>query len=112
MLQELKKFRCSHNQLTTQGIPWTTLSLLPKLTHLIADHNRIAVLNPVLCQTSSLCVLHVSANELTELPDDIHLLSALEELDFAENKVQAMPASLGAPLQLSLIHISEPTRPY
>jgi Leucine-rich repeat (LRR) protein len=106
-MQGLKRFRCSHNLLTSGTVPWTTLSLLPKLSHLLLDNNRLESVNPVICQATSLRVLNVSANLLPDLPSDMHLLQELEELDVSDNKIRALPCELGATqmlLSATLLH--------
>jgi hypothetical protein len=44
--QGLKRFHCSHNLLTSGTVPWTTVSLLPKLLHLLLDSNRFGECQP------------------------------------------------------------------
>ena len=94
-MQGLQRFRCSHNRLPTQGIPWATLSLLPRLSHLQAASNCLTLLDPVLCQAASLRLLDLSCNALETLPADIGQLQHLEELDVSDNKLRLLPSSIG-----------------
>lgn len=96
-MQGLQRFRCSHNRLPTAGVPWATLSLLPRLSHLQAASNCLTLLDPVLCQASSLRLLDLSGNSLESLPADIGQLQNLEELDVCDNKLRRLPDSLGMP---------------
>eukprot|EP00892_Ulva_mutabilis_P004422 jgi/Ulvmu1/2351/UM013_0199.1 len=94
-MQGLQRFRCSHNRLSAQGVPWATLSLLPRLTHLQVASNCLTSLDPVLCQASSLRLLDLSSNALESLPADIGQLQHLEELDVSDNKLRLLPGSIG-----------------
>lgn len=94
-MQGLQRFRCSHNRLPAAGVPWATLSLLPRLSHVQVASNCLTFLDPVLCQASSLRLLDLSANSLESLPADIGNLQHLEELDVSDNKLRSLPESLG-----------------
>lgn len=100
-MQGLQRFRCSHNRLPTAGVPWATLSLLPRLSHVQVASNCLTFLDPVLCQASSLRLLDLSSNSLEALPADIGQLQHLEELDVSDNKLRRLPDSLGQCKQLA-----------
>jgi hypothetical protein len=53
-LTGLKRLRCSHNRLTSGGVPWKALCSLVQLTRLSLDHNCFVSLDPALFQACSL----------------------------------------------------------
>jgi hypothetical protein len=53
-LTGLKRLRCSHNRLTSGGVPWKALCSLVQLTRLSLDHNCFVSLDPALFQACAL----------------------------------------------------------
>ena len=82
---------------------------------------ELEVLPPEIGQLTSLIELDLGLNELTELPPEIGNLTNLTNLKVDRNHLKTLPPEIGrlrklthlnAGANLSLIHISEPTRPY
>ena len=91
-------FLDSDNQLTTLDVSKNTA-----LTTLDCSKNQLTALD--VSQNTALKWLSCSYNQLTTL--DVSKNTALTRLDCRKNPLRALDVS-----KLSLIHISEPTRPY
>lgn len=89
-LQKLRRLYLCGNKLDFDGIP-TSISKLAQLEVLTASNNNLEMITEGLFRCLKLKKLILSNNKLITLPDTVHLLTDLEELDLVNNPDLVMP---------------------
>ena len=89
-LQKLRRLYLCSNKLDFDGIP-SSISKLSQLEVLTASNNNLEMITEGLFRCLKLKKLILSNNKLITLPDTVHLLTDLEELDLANNQDLVMP---------------------
>ncbi|CAK9822912.1 Protein flightless-1 [Anthophora retusa] len=86
----LRRLYLNDNRLDFEGIP-SGIGKLSSLQVFSAANNRLEMIPEGLCRCGSLKKLILSSNRLITVPDAIHLLTDLEELDLRDNPNLVMP---------------------
>ncbi|KAK0089106.1 hypothetical protein PV325_009137 [Microctonus aethiopoides] len=86
----LRNLYLNDNQLDFDGIP-SGIGKLLSLQIFSAAKNRLEMIPEGLCRCGSLKKLILSSNRLITVPDAIHLLTDLEQLDLRDNPNLVMP---------------------
>ncbi|KOX75280.1 Protein flightless-1 [Melipona quadrifasciata] len=86
----LRRLYLNDNQLDFEGIP-SGIGKLSSLQVFSAANNRLEMIPEGLCRCGSLKKLILSSNRLITVPDAIHLLNDLEQLDLRDNPNLVMP---------------------
>ncbi|XP_060826795.1 protein flightless-1 isoform X1 [Bombus pascuorum] len=86
----LRRLYLNDNQLDFEGIP-SGIGKLSSLQVFSAANNRLEMIPEGLCRCGSLKKLILSSNRLITVPDAIHLLTDLEQLDLRDNPNLVMP---------------------
>ncbi|KAF3425373.1 hypothetical protein E2986_07775 [Frieseomelitta varia] len=86
----LRRLYLNDNQLDFDGIP-SGIGKLSSLQVFSAANNRLEMIPEGLCRCGSLKKLILSSNRLITVPDAIHLLNDLEQLDLRDNPNLVMP---------------------
>lgn len=89
-LSQLRRLYLNDNLLDFDGIP-SGIGKLGNLETFSASNNHLEMIPEGLCRCGSLKKLNLSSNLLITLPDAIHLLSDLEQLDLRNNPNLIMP---------------------
>ncbi|CAH1794524.1 unnamed protein product [Owenia fusiformis] len=89
-LTNLKKLYLNSNQLDFEGIP-KGIGKLHDLEVFSATNNNLEMIPEGVCRCGKLKKLLLNTNRLITLPDAIHLLCDLEDLDIRENPDLIMP---------------------
>ncbi len=89
-LTKLRKLLVNENQLDFAGIP-AGIGKLVRLEVFHAAYNRLELVPEGLCRCVKLKRVKLNDNCLLTLPDSIHFLSDLEELDLRRNADLVMP---------------------
>ncbi|CAG9834779.1 unnamed protein product [Diabrotica balteata] len=89
-LVALRRLYVNDNQLDFEGIP-SGIGKLSNLELFSAANNRIEMIPEGLCRCGSLKKLNLSSNRLITLPDAVHLLTDLINLDLRNNPDLIMP---------------------
>lgn len=89
-LAQLRRLYLNDNQLDFDGIP-SGIGKLCSLETFSASNNRLEMVPEGLCRCGALKRLNLSTNRLITLPDAIHLLSDLDQLDLRNNPDLIMP---------------------
>lgn len=89
-LNQLRRLYLNDNQLDFDGIP-SGIGKLCNLETFSASNNHLEMIPEGLCRCGSLKKLNLSSNRLITLPDAIHLLSDLDQLDLRNNPNLIMP---------------------
>lgn len=89
-LTQLRRLYLNDNQLDFDGIP-SGIGKLCNLETFSASNNRLEMVPEGLCRCGALKKLNLSTNRLITLPDAIHLLSDLDQLDLRNNPDLIMP---------------------
>lgn len=89
-LSQLRRLYLNDNQLNFDGIP-AGIGKLCNLEIFSASNNHLEMIPEGLCRCGALKKLNLSSNRLITLPDAIHLLSDLDQLDLRNNTNLIMP---------------------
>lgn len=89
-LSELRRLYLNDNQLNFDGIP-SGIGKLCSLEIFSASNNQLEMIPEGLCRCGVLKKLNLSSNRLITLPDAIHLLTDLDQLDLRNNPNLIMP---------------------
>ncbi|KAL9702468.1 hypothetical protein quinque_005986 [Culex quinquefasciatus] len=89
-LQCLRRLYINDNQLNFEGIP-SSIGKLSALEVFSASNNQLEMVPEGLCRCGSLKKLNLSSNKLITLPEAIHLLTDMEQLDLRNNPDLVMP---------------------
>ncbi|XP_055619674.1 protein flightless-1 [Toxorhynchites rutilus septentrionalis] len=89
-LQSLRRLYVNDNQLNFEGIP-SSIGKLGALEVFSASNNQLEMVPEGLCRCGSLKKLNLSSNKLITLPEAIHLLTDMEQLDLRNNPDLVMP---------------------
>lgn len=89
-LQKLRRLYLNDNQLDFDGIP-SGIGKMCSLEIFSASNNRLEMIPEGLCRCGALKKLNLSSNRLITLPDAIHLLTDLDQLDLRNNPDLIMP---------------------
>lgn len=89
-LTNLRRLYLNDNQLDFEGIP-SGIGKLCSLEIFSASNNHLEMVPEGLCRCGALKKLNLSSNRLITLPDAIHLLSDLDQLDLRNNPDLIMP---------------------
>ncbi|XP_055907906.1 protein flightless-1 [Eupeodes corollae] len=89
-LMNLRRLYLNDNKLDFEGIP-SGVGKLCSMEVFSASNNRLEMVPEGLCRCGSLKKLNLSSNRLITLPDAIHLLSDLDQLDLRNNPDLIMP---------------------
>ena len=89
-LQFLRRLYVNDNNLNFEGIP-SSIGKLSALEVFSASNNQLEMVPEGLCRCGSLKKLNLSSNKLITLPDAIHLLTDLDQLDLRNNPDLIMP---------------------
>ncbi|CAH1118897.1 unnamed protein product [Phaedon cochleariae] len=89
-LSSLRRLYVNDNQLDFEGIP-SGIGKLGNLEIFSAANNRLEMIPEGLCRCGSLKKLNLSSNQLITLPDAIHLLTDLVNLDLRHNPDLVIP---------------------
>uniref|UniRef100_T1GF46 Gelsolin-like domain-containing protein n=1 Tax=Megaselia scalaris TaxID=36166 RepID=T1GF46_MEGSC len=89
-LGNLRRLFVNDNQLNFEGIP-SGIGKLGSLEVFSAANNKLEMVPEGLCRCGSLKKLNLSSNRLITLPDAIHLLEDLDQLDLRNNPDLIMP---------------------
>uniref|UniRef100_A0A182NT12 Protein flightless-1 n=1 Tax=Anopheles dirus TaxID=7168 RepID=A0A182NT12_9DIPT len=90
-LQELRRLYVNDNLLNFEGIP-SSIGKLSALEVFSASNNQLEMVPEGLCRgCGSLKKLNLSSNKLITLPEAIHLLTDMEQLDLRNNPDLVMP---------------------
>jgi hypothetical protein len=89
-LSRLRRLYLCNNRLDFEGIP-SSIGKLAYLEVFTASENQLEMVTEGLFRCCKLKRLILSNNKLITLPDSIHLLSELDELDLANNPDLVMP---------------------
>ncbi|CAG9864201.1 unnamed protein product [Phyllotreta striolata] len=89
-LAALRRLYINDNKLDFEGIP-SGIGKLSSLELFSAANNRIEMIPEGLCRCGSLKKLNLSSNRLITLPDAVHLLTDLVNLDLRNNPDLIMP---------------------
>lgn len=89
-LQNLRRLYVNDNQLNFEGIP-SSIGKLSALEVFSASNNQLEMVPEGLCRCGSLKKLNLSSNKLITLPEAIHLLTDMEQLDLRNNPDLVMP---------------------
>lgn len=95
-LTQLRRLYINDNRLDFDGIP-SGIGKLCSLEIFSASNNQLEMVPEGLCRCGALKKLNLSTNRLITLPDAIHLLSDLDQLDLRNNPDLIMPPK---PVQL------------
>ncbi|KAJ6637773.1 Protein flightless-1 [Pseudolycoriella hygida] len=90
-LSQLRRLYINDNKLDFDGIP-SGIGKLCNLEIFSASNNHLEMVPEGLCRCGALKKLNLSTNRLITLPDAIHLLSDLDQLDLRNNPDLIMPA--------------------
>ena len=90
-MQKLRRLYLCSNKLDFDGIP-SSISKLTQLEVLTASNNNLEMITEGLFRCLKLKKLILANNKLITLPDTVHLLTDLEELDLANNPDLIMPS--------------------
>ncbi|XP_012274985.1 protein flightless-1 isoform X2 [Orussus abietinus] len=86
----LRRLYLNDNELDFEGIP-SGIGKLSSLQVFSAAKNRLEMIPEGLCRCGSLKQLILTSNRLVTVPDAIHLLTDLEQLDLRDNPNLVMP---------------------
>lgn len=89
-LTQLRRLYINDNKLDFDGIP-SGIGKLCSLEIFSASNNQLEMVPEGLCRCGALKKLNLSTNRLITLPDAIHLLSDLDQLDLRNNPDLIMP---------------------
>lgn len=89
-LGSLRRLYVNDNELDFEGIP-SGIGKLGALEVFSASNNHLEMIPEGLCRCGSLKKLFLNSNRLITLPDAIHLLGDLDNLDLRENPDLVMP---------------------
>lgn len=89
-LAQLRRLYINDNRLDFDGIP-SGIGKLACLEIFSASNNQLEMVPEGLCRCGALKKLNLSSNRLITLPDAIHLLSDLDQLDLRNNPDLIMP---------------------
>lgn len=89
-LTKLRRLYLNDNKLDFDGIP-SGIGKLCSLEIFSASNNHLEMVPEGLCRCGALKKLNLSSNRLITLPDAIHLLSDLDQLDLRNNPDLIMP---------------------
>lgn len=89
-LTQLRRLYINDNKLDFDGIP-SGIGKLCSLEIFSASNNQLEMVPEGLCRCGALKKLNLSSNRLITLPDAIHLLSDLDQLDLRNNPDLIMP---------------------
>ncbi|XP_011308907.1 protein flightless-1 [Fopius arisanus] len=89
-IQTLRRLYVNDNHLDFEGIP-SGIGKLSSLEIFSAAKNHLEMIPEGLCRCGSLKKLILSSNRLITVPDAIHLLTDLEQLDLRDNPNLVMP---------------------
>lgn len=89
-LTQLRRLYINDNRLDFDGIP-SGIGKLCSLEIFSAANNQLETVPEGLCRCGALKKLNLSSNRLITLPDAIHLLSDLDQLDLRNNPDLRMP---------------------
>lgn len=89
-LYSLRRLLVNGNKLDFEGIP-SGIGKLAYLQVFSAANNQLEMIPEGLCRCGSLKKLILSGNRLITVPDAIHLLTDLEQLDLKDNPDLVMP---------------------
>lgn len=89
-LSKLRRLYLNDNQLNFDGIP-SGIGKLCSLEIFSASSNQLEMIPEGLCRCGVLKKLNLSSNRLITLPDAIHLLTDLDQLDLRNNPNLIMP---------------------
>ncbi|XP_055529280.1 protein flightless-1 [Wyeomyia smithii] len=89
-LQNLRRLYVNDNQLNFEGIP-SSIGKLGALEVFSASNNQLEMVPEGLCRCGSLKKLNLSSNKLITLPETIHLLTDMDQLDLRNNPDLVMP---------------------
>lgn len=89
-LMQLRRLYLNDNRLDFEGIP-SGIGKLCSLEIFSASNNLLEMVPEGLCRCGALKRLNLSSNRLITLPDAIHLLDGLDQLDLRNNPDLIMP---------------------
>lgn len=89
-LTQLRRLYINDNKLDFDGIP-SGIGKLCSMEIFSASNNQLEMVPEGLCRCGALKKLNLSSNRLITLPDAIHLLSDLDQLDLRNNPDLIMP---------------------
>ena len=105
-LDSLTRLDLSHNLITgpITGDKLPELPLFPSLEELYLNNNAITELpNELWRNISTVAVLDLRNNQLTQLSEEIEILFSLSTLELGSNKLTALPAEIGKLANLQVL---------
>jgi len=105
--KNLKQLNLGNNQIPNLTIQFDKIDNLEVFGYIRQNSIDIKDLCLKLSSCSKLKTVHFSANNITELPNEIVLLESLEELNLFENKIRTIPAEIVKMRNLKKITLSD-----